>query len=86
MNVLRFTRLTLTVVYFFALLPVTFLGWVAYSDYDYRGCPGEAISQCSDAATTMQASSGIFIVGGVICLALWIIERKLAPAKVEADA
>ena len=86
MSALRFTRLTLIVVYFLALLPAIFLGWVAYSDYDYRGCPGEAISQCDDATTTMQILSSFLVVGGLFCLALWIVERNLTPAKVQSDA
>ena len=86
MIALRFIRLTLTIVYSLALLPAIFLGWAAYSDYSYRGCPGEAIGQCSDAVATMQILSGFLIVGGLICLALWIFERNLAPAKVESDA
>jgi hypothetical protein len=85
-TVFRFIRLTLTALYSVGLIPVVFLGWAAYSDYGFRGCPGEGISQCSDAEATMQIMLGFLIFGGLLCLALWAFERKMAPTRVESNA
>jgi hypothetical protein len=67
-------------------IPTAFLGWAAYSDYSYRGCPGEGINQCSDAMGTMQIMLGFLIIGGSMCLALRAFERKMVPTKVELNA
>jgi hypothetical protein len=86
MKVLRLIRLALTALYSVALIPAMFLGWAAYSDYGFRGCPGEGIGQCSDAVTTMQIMFSFLIFGGLLCLALWALERKMVPTKVESNA
>lgn len=65
--------ITLSVVYLLVLAPVLFFGWVAYSDYGYRGCPSEAIGQCSDAETMMGFAIAYLAVGFAL---LVILRRK----------
>jgi uncharacterized membrane protein len=77
---MKVARLLLTVGYFVALLPVLFIGWAAYSDYNYRGCPGEAISQCSDAESAISIAIGYSAVS-LLVLMLWLLPMFVGKRK-----
>jgi uncharacterized membrane protein len=82
---MKVARLLLTVGYFVALLPMLFIGWAAYSDYNYRGCPGEAISQCSDAVSAIPIAIGYSAVS-LLVLMLWLLPMFVGKRKDAGNA
>jgi hypothetical protein len=76
----------LAAIYSLLLFPVLFFGWAAYSDYNYLGCPGEAISQCGDAENTMWVTAAYLGVGAVIAVALWLASKFMRSRKVTTNA
>ena len=70
--------------YAVTLLPVLLLGFVAYSDQQYRGCPGAM--QCSDAGSVVGLASIYVLAAPLAWFGFRALRKAAASRGGEVDA